>query len=172
MPSKTPSELLESRNRPIAEDMDYQRRTWRIERIGWLVLGILVVLALVGGFGAGPLSSTTIRDPSGALEISCDRFERQGASSGIRVALAPAEAGPATLIISHSFFDAFAVESIQPLPVQQRGGTDGIELRFQRSDGGPLTVHLVVRARRAGLVRSAFAVDGKPPAEVTQFVFP
>lgn len=172
MPEKTPSELLENRSRPIVEDMEYQRRTWRTERIGWIILCILLLIALLGGFGSGPLSSTSVRDPSGTLEISYDRFERHGAVSGIRAELGAAESDQATLIISHSFFDSFAVESIQPQPVQTRGGREGVQLLFQRTNDGPLTVHLVVRARKTGFARSTFGLDGKPPAGIAQFVFP
>ncbi|WP_256663355.1 hypothetical protein [Pseudomonas sp. SJZ131] len=41
---------LRSRKYPIREDMAYQLKVWRFERVGWYVLMSLVVLGLVGYF--------------------------------------------------------------------------------------------------------------------------
>lgn len=40
----------------IEEDLDFQRRMWRLQQIGWALLVLVVVAALLGLFGKGPLS--------------------------------------------------------------------------------------------------------------------
>jgi hypothetical protein len=42
---------LASREYPVREHMGFQRRMWVIERIGWLVLAAITLLALLGLFG-------------------------------------------------------------------------------------------------------------------------
>lgn len=47
------------RTHPIKEDMAFQRATWRAQRIGWLILWLIVVLALLGLFSDGLLSTSS-----------------------------------------------------------------------------------------------------------------
>ena len=54
-----------------------ERRGWRIQRIGWVVLGGIVVLAAAGGLGDGPLSARTIETPDGTVHYQrIERVER------------------------------------------------------------------------------------------------
>jgi hypothetical protein len=36
----------------INQDLDFQRRCWTVQRIGWIVMAVLVLSALLGVFGA------------------------------------------------------------------------------------------------------------------------
>lgn len=66
---------FKSRYYPIHEQMGVQRLTWVVERIGWLMLGAITLLALSGFFGTGLLSSRTIS--AGGLTVEYERFERK-----------------------------------------------------------------------------------------------
>lgn len=48
---------LKSREHPIHEDMTYQLKVWRFERVGWYVLVLVVLMGLMGVFSRGLLSS-------------------------------------------------------------------------------------------------------------------
>src|SRR4029079_12532418 len=65
---------FQSRNYPIKEDMDFQRRSWTVERAGWLILGVVMVAALVGLFGYGPVSKAHLNGND--LKLSYERFQR------------------------------------------------------------------------------------------------
>ncbi|MDQ6718742.1 MAG: hypothetical protein M3Z17_10420 [Gemmatimonadota bacterium] len=41
----------------IAEDMNFQRRTWMVQRVGWAIMILVCIAALFGVFGKGPLSN-------------------------------------------------------------------------------------------------------------------
>ncbi len=45
------------RSYPVEEDIGFQRKVWRFERIGWYALLLIIVLTLAGVFSKGPLSS-------------------------------------------------------------------------------------------------------------------
>ena len=47
------------RNYPIQEDMRFQEKLWKLERVGWITLTLVVAITLLGVFGAGPLSQAT-----------------------------------------------------------------------------------------------------------------
>lgn len=49
------------RSLQIREDPAFQHRQWRVQRVGWLTIGLLLVLALAGVFGKGPASHAHVR---------------------------------------------------------------------------------------------------------------
>ena len=69
----------------VHEDMRLVRRSWVVQRIGWGVMAALLLAALLGLFGTGPLSRATATAPGGAVTLDYDRFGRY--------------LGPATLLI-------------------------------------------------------------------------
>src|SRR4051794_40698086 len=77
------------RDLEIEQDLAYQRREWAFERVGWLLLGLLLLAALVGLLGRGPLSNTTAGDPGGPLRVEYQRFLRHRSTSTLRVHLGP-----------------------------------------------------------------------------------
>jgi hypothetical protein len=59
----------------IETDLEFQRRVWRVPRVGWLIIGAAVVAALLGLFGTGPLSRAST--DGGGLTVEYDRFARR-----------------------------------------------------------------------------------------------
>ncbi len=49
----------------VEEDMAFQRRNWRAERIGWAAMVAIVIAAVLGLFASGPLSWATAQTPTG-----------------------------------------------------------------------------------------------------------
>jgi len=43
----------------IDEDLSFQRREWRVQRGGWVVMAVLILLALLGLTGRGPIRQPT-----------------------------------------------------------------------------------------------------------------
>ena len=60
----------------LNQNLIFQKRFWRAQRIGWGVLTVALLAALLGVFGSGPLSHTTVSDASGRLTITYERFAR------------------------------------------------------------------------------------------------
>ncbi|MEP7151377.1 MAG: hypothetical protein ABI856_06680, partial [Nitrospira sp.] len=60
----------------IEQDLPFQYRQWRLERIGQVLLACCIVAALLGLFGHNPLSTTTGQTSDGRLSIHYDRFAR------------------------------------------------------------------------------------------------
>ena len=46
----------------IHQDLCQERREWKIQRVGWLLMALMLVAALAGLLGPGPLSSTIAED--------------------------------------------------------------------------------------------------------------
>jgi hypothetical protein len=60
----------------IGQDLAHQRLEWKIERVGWILMALLGLPALVGLLGPGPLSSTSAGEKGSPLSVENNRFER------------------------------------------------------------------------------------------------
>ncbi len=52
----------DSRDYPVREDMRLQNAIWAGERVLWVTLGVVLLLALAGLLARGPLSRATVED--------------------------------------------------------------------------------------------------------------
>lgn len=161
-----------SRSYPVEEDMRLQRSTWRIERLGWLGLAALVGAALAGLFGSGALSSRTATGADGRLEINYGRFERNGATTTMQVALGEAKQERVALRLNTPFLEAFTIQSVHPQPVAEIPRRDGAELVFAATRGAPLRIYFSLRPERIGPVVGEVAIAGSAPTRFTQFIYP
>jgi hypothetical protein len=156
----------------LDEHLDFQRREWRVQRVGWFALAAFVVAALTGVFGSGPLSRAVASAPG--LSVDYDRFIRADVRSRLTIELArPESATAAQLSISRSYFDAIDITRMFPEPstVEVRGG-EAI-LSFERPAPGtlPMTVELEFKARRMGR-RTATLRSGGGAVAFTQLAYP
>ena len=72
----------------IEEDRAHQRREWRIERVGWVLMAGLLLAGLLGLLGDGPLSRATAGS-AGALSVEYDRLQRAAAPYEYRFEVDP-----------------------------------------------------------------------------------
>ncbi|ABS64891.1 conserved hypothetical protein [Parvibaculum lavamentivorans DS-1] len=161
-----------SRAYPIHEDMDVQRTTWWVQRCGWVALGLLVIAAALGLFSEGPLSTASTTGAAGRMEVSYDRFGRNGAATRISITVRDNDAQELAITLSKPMMDAFAVETVHPTPREERSTPEGTEFVFASTGGGPLRVYFDVRPELSGLIRSEISLPYGPPARLTQFTYP
>ena len=85
------------------EDPVFERRQWRMERIAWTLLGVVVLLALTGLLGAGgPLSTTHAVSADGSLRVEYPRFARRQAESDITLHVAVPGDGPLRITLDRA----------------------------------------------------------------------
>ena len=98
-------------------DLQTKRREWRIERVGWFLIAALVLLAILGAFGDGPISDTRAEAAQGDARFFADyeRFNRiahvsllvvhvqapSATGDELRIAFNPASASDWTIRSSH-----------------------------------------------------------------------
>jgi hypothetical protein len=159
---------LASRKYPVREDMRFQRRMWVIERIGWLVLAAITLLALLGLFGTGVLSKRTIG--AGSLTIEYDRFERATRLSQFTFHFAPSPNGERRLRLNNVFQRNYEISSIQPPPA--RSSADGLDLTFTAPAGSAADVVIWAHAHSFGMTRIEARADDEPPLTFSIMVYP
>ncbi len=99
----------------ISEDIEFQKKSWRFERVSQYLVLLLVVLALLGLFGGGPISSTT-RTSQNGLQVECPRFQRNHSSYRLKItpSAASIREGQVSIWVDQSLLHALRIENITP----------------------------------------------------------
>jgi hypothetical protein len=153
--------------------MAFERRSWTFQRIGWALMAVTVLAALLGVFGAGPLSRAEVR--SGAFRVQYPRFARVNAPAVLRFEV-PGAAGTgefAMLWLERPFLDRVRIESVTPRPSVEVMRNGRMVYLFPPSPAGELfPVTMRIEPENTGLVR-ARAGDGADNAvSFWQFIYP
>lgn len=138
----------ESRTYPIREDMRFQKRSWITERIAWVVIIALPVIALSGLFTHGPLSDR-ITVSGDTLAVTYERFQRVTRQVQFKINVSAADS-EATLRIGPQFAERYEITAIEPTPLKSSNGVNGLELSFATPPSGPLTVVIWTHPRKIG----------------------
>lgn len=157
----------------ITEDMGFQRRFWRAQRVGWGVIALLLVAAALGLFSRGPLSSATAGGRVGGLEVEYERFQRFGAASALRIEAwaRPEDEGRVLLRLAPGLTDALEIETITPWPITAARGREGLVLAM-RAAGEVAVVDIRAKPTRIGRLRGEISCAGCAPVRLSAFVYP
>jgi hypothetical protein len=142
------------------ENQRASSREWWTERIGWIAISIILIAALLGAFGPGPLSHREATSDDGRLTVDYYRVQRYSAPAELRIRFEPdATAELVDLAFSQSFVDEIKLESITPSPtavslqgkrvvysfrVADLGEHGHVVYRFEHESFGPLTGTVVL----------------------------
>ncbi|HEX5499407.1 MAG TPA: hypothetical protein VFX03_09280 [Thermomicrobiales bacterium] len=107
----------------VKQDVEFQRREWRVQRIGWIVILAILAAAALGLFGSGPLSQASVR--AGPITVAYSRFDRRRSPTELNITIAGASGRrQIELWIDRSYLDHVNVERISPPPQSSRAGDD------------------------------------------------
>lgn len=158
-----------SRKYPMQEHMRFQRRMWVTERIGWLLLALVMLLALLGLFGSGLLSKRSVS--AGSLTIQYERFQRSTRLVQFTFQFAPSPKSERRLRLNTVFQKNYEISSIQPLPA--RSSADGIDLTFTApAAGSPADIVIWAHPRAYGTTSIDVRADDEPPLMFSAFIYP
>src|SRR5437763_389442 len=96
----------------VGQDLDFLRRAWVLQRVGWGVLALLVLAAVLGLVGPGPLCRAVEADSAGLLRLEYERFEHLETNATLRLHLAPgvAQEGKVRLALSQDYLRGVELE--------------------------------------------------------------
>ena len=157
----------------VSQDLAFENRMYKLQLVGWALMAGLLVAALLGVFGQGPLSGTSAGDET--IRVEYERFLRKHAPQEWRIHLGRGTSpeGGVRLWIQRDFFEAVQLKAIRPEPKEVEIGGDGQTLLFLTGqlDGGGL-VRVVFEPEQTGTLASALKVGDGPAVRISQFVYP
>jgi hypothetical protein len=159
----------------IDEDFKYQKREWRIEQVGWVLIWLLLIAAMLGVFGKGPLSDARIGDPTGAITVNYTRLERYRSPATIEVIVGPnqGQGGKFVLTLDRRFVDRIDIQRIDPEPDSVRSDSGRIAYEFELEDPAqPAHVFIDYEFEHFGLSQARLSLENGPELNLRQFVYP
>lgn len=107
MPSLIPMTQHSSKDSiDLAEDPVFQEKDWRFQRIGWVIMILIIIAALLGLFGDGPFSHGNIAADDGTSVVyeKITRIHKQ-TSTDILIPLSASAISASEQIETQSYFD-------------------------------------------------------------------
>lgn len=154
----------------MGESTVFMRRNWQVQRAGWLLMSLAVLLGLAGLFGRGPL---TRRDASApGLSLQYQRVLRLEATESLEFTLEAGRAGEAGLELDAGFVSRTEIERIIPEPREISVSPEGHRLSFPAAGTGPVAVRLLFVPKKLGRLRARFGTPGGAALPVAFFVLP
>ncbi|WP_434697787.1 hypothetical protein J3P89_12970 [Pseudomonas sp. Z1-14] len=161
-----------SRQFPVEEDMAFQHKVWRFERVGWYVLVLLVILTLLGLFSRGPLSSREAQSADGSIGVEYEMFHRNGSVNPLVIRLQGASNAVLEVELGGDWLEGFDVQSVQPQPVRSAAAGQGMKVWVQADGQGRANLHLSLLGEGLGNYKSRIATPNGAEVRFNQFIFP
>ena len=163
--------MPKSNSLQLHEDLGFQRREWRAQRLGSWALTLFVVAAAAGLFGSGPLSRVRATTPDGSLSVEYERFVRRGA--GLRLVVhhdAPAS-GAVELRLDRAYVDGLRIERVTPEPETIDVGATDVVFTFSTSSATALAIIIDAEPLHAGRLSAQVRTSAGQPLQLSQLVY-
>jgi hypothetical protein len=157
----------------VGDDLDFQRRWWRFERVVWLIFLLIVVADLLGCFGRGWLAHAETRTADNSAAIQYERVERFSTPSILSVSFAPnaVRAGHIQLWMSESLLKPLGNQRIIPQPLASVLDKGGILYTFDAA-ARPSSVEFAMEPAKPGIFPLTLRVNDSAPVTINIYVMP
>jgi hypothetical protein len=153
----------------IDEDLDSQRRRFRVADAASLAFVGIALMAVLGFLGPGPLGDARVSDADDHVSVVYQRFLRFGTSTALDVEI---RSGAVTteLALEQSYLAGFDLEGVVPEPDRQTAS--GGRVRFTFEERAPSTVTISLTPREIGVQRASVTVGERRTPSFRQLVYP
>jgi hypothetical protein len=159
----------------LAQDPEFERRSWAVERIGWVVLAMVGAAALAGLLGPGPLSNTTVGERGGSLWLEYSRFGRFRAPSTLRIHVGPnpSQQEQMRIWLSRDYLEGVQIEQVTPQPERVEAGPAQLTYVFAVSAADrPVVIIFSLKTAQIGRQRGCVGLADGPSLCFRQFIYP
>ena len=173
MPSAAKVIKGKQRSLEVREDVAFERRLWRVQRVGWVVITLVLVAALAGLFGNGPLSHASAS--AGNLQVRYDRFVHADAPATLNIDVTNLASNVARLTIDRSLLEPMDVQRMQPRPSRTRAAGNAVVFEFDVSDARTLHVLIDASPQSPALASGSISVlesGAASTVRIQQLIYP
>ncbi len=148
----------------------FQRREWIFQRVGWVLLGLLILAGFTGLFGDGPLADRTLSNEVATIDF--ERFVRRHADTRWELRLHRAPASGVDIAINAAFGANFETVSIQPAPTRTSLSGGRWVYHFDLRGDGENRVVFIVQPEYVGRHAGTITVSDAPAFVLSQLAYP
>jgi hypothetical protein len=155
------------RSLDLREAIDFQRREWRVQRIGWIAIAAVLLLGIAGLFGNGPLSRASAVD--GPLHVEYQRFVHNKAPTTLSITLRDLKSESIRLAIDRQYLDAVPIEHVRPLPIRTESSGNDVIFEFAVANAPNAHISLDSRPQTTGFAHGAIRLQHPERGAVVHF---
>ena len=159
----------------INQDLDFQRRSWTAQRVSWGVMGLILIAAILGVFGSGPLSHTSVRAPQAPISLNYARFTRylRPTTIAVHIDAEGVQSEHVRIWFTPTYVQRMTLQGITPPAEWVEVGTEQMTFVFRAAQPGQaLVVSFHFQSQELGSVTGQVGVEQHPPLSLSQFVYP
>lgn len=143
----------------LEESRRLQNLFWSLQRVSWVIFGLICIAALLGFTGGGGMFQKQTLQFAGA-EVEIPRISRWEGSDDMSIRFTEPDL-PREVFIGQPFFDKFSIERIQPEPVENALAPDGQRMRFGVDGPAPHQVGIDMRSMHFGWAEFELVIGGE-----------
>lgn len=147
----------------LEESLDLHVRRWRVRAVASVAVLLLAILTVLGLFGDGPLSSTTVSANGATLHY--ERFVRHGKETRMEVRIGKGN----VVALPLDYLARFKLDRVVPEPRSARVRDGSVVFEFDAT--GELRARFHLLPDDPGYLSTTVTAAGTP-LTVTQFVYP
>ncbi len=157
----------------VGEDLQFQQKWWRFERVAWSFFAFLILLDLAGLFGRGPLAHHQLHAQDGSADIKYDRIARAESPSILDVNFGQSAIhdGKIKLFVSQSVVQELGNQRVIPSPESTAVGGGGLTYTFA-ANTLPASIQFALQPSQPGIFHFVIQVIDAQPVKGTVVVMP
>jgi hypothetical protein len=159
----------------INEDRPHEKCFWRVERAAWAIWFLVLLAALAGLLGPGPLSKKVRSDSDQRLRVEYNRFDRYQSPATLKIDVRPdvAEDNEIKLALNRTFIEAIELRRIDPEPDSTETDGESIVYIFKTPDLKQVAkIIFHYEGNKSGNVPVRVSVPKGPEVHFSQFFYP
>jgi hypothetical protein len=142
----------------------------------WIIMGFVLLLAIAGVFGRGPIDHATAADNDNQFRVDYAPVILFRTAAVLTLHLSPSLAGSDHLVhvrASEALLAPLQIQRVNPQPAQWGADASGLEMAFRLlSATGERTVELEIEPGAVGLFDVSIAAGKSPPVSMHELVLP
>jgi hypothetical protein len=155
-------------------DRQFRHLDWRIQHVGWIIILLIILCAMIGAFGGGPLGNVT-RGSAATFRVHYDRIARRSAPAALQVIIGASllKDSIVSVSVSQPLVTTLSPQFFDPIPETMIVSSTAITYRFHvtpQTDSASVTFHCEPQA--LGVQRGTIRVANAPALPIRVFVLP
>jgi hypothetical protein len=162
--------MSEEQGLELKDDIQHHERAWKLKRIAWYIMAIIVLLAILGFIGGGETSERTY--VSKHLTVSYQKMAHTASPTVFEVTLDPQSSDTVMVRFENNYFKRMEIEGIIPEPVSSASSEGMVSYFFLNKDKSKaIEIEFLIRADKFGCYDFAVSCDNDR-LHLSQFIFP
>ncbi len=160
----------------VGEDLEFQEKEWKAQRLVWALFALLLLLAAAGLFGDGFLAHARAGEEGENLWVNYQRFARIFSPQKMQVSVRPQAFSAQDAVeirVDREFIEGVRIESIEPEPSSVELQADSYVYTFEVGELQQAhEIDFDVQFLRIGFHRAWFGVPAGDEVHLAYFVYP